>query len=167
MYLIDGHNLIGAGLIPDISLDQENAEERLVAFVRARQPNLKHTVTIVFDGGIPGGFAAALSGGGVSVTFAPQGRGDADALILGRVRAHKTPSAIVVVTNDGDLRRQAEGLGAQVWGAAAFLERLARPRRRPASTRSPRPQPEPKRPKQEVEEWLREFGVISGAKRTK
>ncbi len=160
MYLIDGHNLIGAGLLAGIDLTQEDDEQRLVAYLRGRQPVLKQPITVVFDGGLPGGFSASLSGAGVQVVFAAQHRGEeADALILDRVRKAKAPAQVVVVTNDAAVRRESDALGAEVLSAAAFLDRLANPRRRPAP-RPPRAQTEPKLPKKEVEEWLREFGVI-------
>ncbi len=159
MYFIDGHNLIGSGLIPDISLSQDDDEQRLVAYLRARQPVLKQSMTVIFDGGIPGGFSVQLSGGDVSVVFVAQQRGEADAVIRERVRKHKAPDQAVVVTNDAKLRRDSEGLGAEVLSAAAFLERLTNPRRRPAP-RPQRPPTEPKLPKSEVTEWLKEFGVI-------
>lgn len=159
MYIIDGHNLIGSGLVPGIDLSQADDEQRLAAFLRGRQPLLRQPITLVFDGGLPGGQSLELSGGGVSVVFAAQDRSDADTIIRERVRKHKTPSRVVVVSNDGQLCRDVQALGAEILSAAAFLQRLANPRRRPAP-RSGKPQTEPKLPKSEVTAWLREFGVI-------
>lgn len=159
MYLIDGHNLIGSGLISGIDLSQEDDEQRLAAYLRGRQPLLRQPITVVFDGGLPGGQSLELSGGGVTVIFAAQDRSDADTLIRARVRKHKTPAQMIVVSNDGQLCREVQALGAEVLSAAAFLQRLTNPRRRPAP-RSPRPQTEPKLAKSEVTAWLREFGVI-------
>jgi predicted RNA-binding protein with PIN domain len=159
MYLIDGHNLIGSGLIPGLDLSQADDEQRLAAFLRGQQPLLRQPITVVFDGGLPGGQALELSGSGVTVIFAAQDRTDADSLIRARVRKHKMPSEVIVVSNDGQLCREVQALGAGVLSAAAFLQRLANPRRRPAP-RQARPQTEPKLPKSEVTAWLREFGVI-------
>jgi predicted RNA-binding protein with PIN domain len=153
MYLIDGHNLIGTGLIPGVHLDQEDDEQRLVVYLRARQDRLRQPVLVVFDGGMPGGFAPELSGGGVSVVFAASYRGDADAIIL--ARAQKAPRDTVVVTNDDALRRACRAAGAQVIDAAAFVRRLKRPLR--LSTSPANAKENPKLSAEEIEEWLQLF----------
>lgn len=158
MYIIDGHNLIGSGCVPGVSLEQEDDEWRLVRYVRARQPQLKQPVVIVFDGGIPGGAAPALAGGGVEVVFAARteaGSG-ADALILARVRRQGPRRPLTVVTNDTALAAGVQALGGRTLTAGEFSSQLQAPARRPPSRRR-RPQPEPKLPKAEVEAWLEEF----------
>ena len=156
MYLIDGHNLIGSGILPDVRLDQEDDEARLVGYLRARQPHVGRAITVVFDGGIPGGFSAALSGGGVTVTFAAQNRSDADAIILNRVRRQRTPAQLTVVSNDADLLQAAATLGAKTMRFVDFLALLNKPKRRPGS-RPPRPAQEPKPSKAEVQAWINLF----------
>jgi len=153
MYLIDGHNLIGTGLIPGVHLDQEDDEQRLVVYLRARQDRLRQPLLVVFDGGVPGGFAQELSGGGVSVVFAASYRGDADAIIL--ARAQKAPRDTVVVTNDDHLRRACRAVGAQVIDAAAFVRVLKRPLRLPTSPAEAKENP--KLSAAEIEEWLQLF----------
>ncbi len=156
MYLIDGHNLIGQGLIPGIDLQQEDDEARLVRWLRARQPNLRSKMTVIFDGGIPGGMSLALSGGGVTVIFAAQRRSNADRVILNRVRKAARPQEIIVVTNDADLRAQVQRAGARLMRGDAFIRRLQRPLRQvgPAS-----PKEKPNLSKQEVDEFLQMFGA--------
>ncbi len=162
MYLIDGHNLIGQGLIPQITIDQEDDEARLVLWLRAHQPNLGAKMTVVFDGGIPGGTSLALSGGGVTAVFAAHRRTDADSVILQRVRRASNPSQIVVVSNDARLREEARRLGASVMRGDDFLARLRRPskrHRRRASTSELTFKENPRLSKQEMLEYLQMFGL--------
>ncbi len=153
MYLIDGHNLIGTGLIPGVYLDQEDDEQRLVSYLRARQERLRQPLLVVFDGGVPGGFAQELSGGGVRVVFAAAYRGDADAIILAQVQ--KAPRHTIVVTNDDHLRRACRAAGAQVIDVAAFVRHLERSLRPPRSSGSAKENP--KLSADAIEEWLQLF----------
>ncbi|MCX7853070.1 MAG: NYN domain-containing protein [Caldilineales bacterium] len=155
MYLIDGHNLIGAGLIPGIHLAQEDDEQRLVDYLRARRDRLSQSVIVVFDGGLPGGQARELSGGGVQAVFAAQYRGDADAVILGRVR--QNPKTCIVVTNDSDLRNRCRAMGAQVLTATEFVGLLNRPPRRRTTGRRTTKE-DPRLSEAEIEAWLQLFG---------
>ena len=158
MFLIDGHNLIGSGLIPGIHLAQEDDEARLIAWLRARQPKLRQKIVVIFDGGIPGGLSRALSGSGVTAIFAAQRRSNADKVILARVREARPVSRLVVVTNDSVLREAVRGLGAQTMSAGAFIQHIQQPSRRYTAT-SASPKLEPKLSKQEVDEFLRLFGA--------
>ena len=83
--LIDGHNVIGSGVLENISLQDENDEERFVQRLRVWRSNYRGDVTVVFDRGIVGGASRELSGGGVEVIFArdPQ---EADDLIKRRIQ---------------------------------------------------------------------------------
>jgi len=157
MYIIDGHNLIGSGRVPGIHLAQEDDEWRLVQWLRARQPRLRQPLVVVFDSGVPGGQSQALSGGGVTVIFAAQRRHHADQVIFARVREALVRSDITVVTNDAVLREAVTALGAQTLTVDAFLARLQKASKRKPKGRMQRPQPEPKLPKSEVEEWLALF----------
>jgi len=158
MYLIDGHNLIGSGLIPGIHLAQEDDEARLIAWLRARQPRIRQKIVVVFDGGIPGGLSRSLSGSGVTAIFAAQRRSNADKVILARVREAGPAANVTVVSNDSVLRQAVRSLGAQTMRPAAFVQRLQQPSRRHAAA-SASPELEPKLSKQEVDEFLRLFGV--------
>lgn len=158
MYLIDGHNLIGQGLIPGVALQQEDDEARLVAWLRARQPNLRQKIVVVFDGGIPGGTSLALSGGGVTAIFAAQRRTNADKVILARVRQARPISDLTVVTNDGVLRQAASSLGAQVMRPDDFVRRLQQTPRRWQKTPVSGGKPEPKLSEKEIRDWLLLFG---------
>jgi len=155
-YLVDGHNLIGTGLIPGIHLDQEDDEERLVQWLRARQPNLHSKITVIFDGGIPGGTSLTLSGGGVTAVFAARYRSNADQLILSRVRKAPSASSLTVVTNDTTLGQKSRSLGAKWMRPSEFMVRLRQ--RRTSPSRRGALKPEPKLSEREVEEWLQLFG---------
>lgn len=151
MYLIDGHNLIGTGLVPGVHLAQEDDEQRLVDYLRARRERLNRPVVVVFDGGLPGGAAPALSGSGVTAVFAAQYRGDADGIILSRVR--QNPKTCIVVTNDYELRHGCQALGAQVLTASEFIGLLNRPPRHQPT--GGQPKENPRLSEAEIEEWLR------------
>jgi hypothetical protein len=87
-YLIDGHNLIGK--MPDISLtdpdDVVNLVLRLRQWTAARQ---KRRVTVIFDGGLPGGAARHLSSRPVKVIFATEGSSDRE--VQAAAKARKMP----------------------------------------------------------------------------
>jgi len=154
MYLIDGHNLIGRGLIPGIALHQEDDEARLVAWLRARQPNLRQKIVVIFDGGIPGGTSSSLSGGGVTAIFAAQHRTNADKVILTRVRQARPASTITVVTHDGVLRQAVSSLGAQVMRPHDFVQRLQQIPRRWRKTSDSGGKLEPRLTENEIKDWL-------------
>ena len=157
-YLVDGHNLIGQELIPGIDLDQEDDEERLVRWLRARQPNLRAKITVVFDGGIPGGTSLALSGGGVTAVFAAQRRSKADDVILGRVQKASHPAQIVVVTNDWELRKAVGRAGARLMRADEFLRKIQRPRQMDVAGDESFKE-KPRLSGRELEEWMQIFGA--------
>jgi len=157
-YVIDGHNVIGSGRIPNLSLDDEDKETRLVQWLRARQPRLRKPMMVVFDKGVPGGTSLALSGGGVTVRFAPP-HSNADNVILTIVRNASAAKDIIVVTNDGALRSRVEGLGAQSMRVNVFLQRLASP----AGKMPPREdafKEHPELMKKDISEFLEMFGEL-------
>ena len=119
--LIDGHNLIGSGLLEGISLEDEDDEERFVKRLRIWRSNYRGDMTVVFDRGIVGGTSRELSGAGVKVIFArdPQ---EADDLI--RRRIHKRQQGLTVVTNDWALRQEAKLHDVETWQADEFVRRM-------------------------------------------
>lgn len=128
--LIDGHNLIGSGVLEDISLQDEDDEERLVRRLRVWRSDYRGEMTVVFDRGIVGGTSRELSGAGVEVIFArnPQ---EADDWIMGRI--HNRPEGLIVVTNDWALREEAKLHAVETWQADEFVSRMVSGRGRPAS----------------------------------
>ncbi|RME85700.1 MAG: hypothetical protein D6775_02065 [Caldilineae bacterium] len=157
LYLIDGHNLIGSGRVPGVHLAQEDDEYRLVQWLRARQPKLAAQMVVVFDGGIPGGWSPALSGGGVRVFFAAQHHARADRIILDRVKQVPLKREVTVVSDDRVLREAVEAAGARVMRTAEFVQKLERRRQHRKRPRAGSPRPEPRLSEAEVEAWLRLF----------
>ncbi len=122
--LIDGHNLIGSGVFEDISLQDEDDEDRLVSRLRVWRSSYHGEVTVIFDHGITGGTSQALSGGGVKVIFArnPQ---EADDLIRRRIQQRR--QGLTVVTNDWTLRQEAKRHEVDIWRADEFVRRMRTP----------------------------------------
>ena len=151
--LIDGHNLIGSGKLPGISLADEDDELKLVRLLRRYRGRVRKDITVFFDAGLPGGRSRELSGGGVEVIFAHDRGQRADDLIASRLRRATNPRSLTVVTSDRTLADIARARGAQVISSAEFAARLTAPL--PSSRR---PRQEPPLSPQEVEEWLAFFG---------
>lgn len=155
--LIDGHNLIGAGVLEGINLEDEDDEQQFVSRLRVWRSNYRGKVTVVFDRGITGGVSRELSGGGVEVIFArnPQ---DADDLILLRIK-RRTPG-LTVVTNDGALRKEAALYDVETWRADEFVRRI---RSRKAPSDGPKieegAEPHVNLSNHEVSEWIDLFGA--------
>lgn len=129
--LIDGHNVIGSGVLENISLQDENDEELFVSRLRVWRSNYRGKMTVIFDRGIVGGASRELSGGGVEVIFArnPQ---QADDWIMRRIQ--RRPQGLIVVTNDRALRQEADLYDIETWQADEFVQRMeSRPGRSPAA----------------------------------
>jgi predicted RNA-binding protein with PIN domain len=122
--LIDGHNLIGAGIFADIHIADEDDEAKLVARLRVWKSRYKGKITVIFDRGIPGGKSRNLSGGGVTAIFAASPQ-EADDLIRRRIRGRA--HGLVVVTNDEELRREATAHRVETWRGVEFVQRMTLP----------------------------------------
>ncbi len=157
-FLIDGHNLIGAGLIPGIHLQQEDDEMRLADWLRARKSYIPGKVVVVFDGGIPGGTSPQLSGGGVTVIFAAQKHTIADTVIYQRARSSNSPKSVTVVTNDVGLRQKLNPTGVVQMTCSAFLSLIEDNQRRQAQARARSQKEKPRLSGRELDEWLQMFG---------
>lgn len=147
--LIDGHNLIGR--MPELELGDPHVEAQLLGYLRRYAARTGDRLTVIFDGGLPGGPSRELSGGGVEVIFAPAGR-PADSLIIKRVRKVRDRQGTLVVSSDSEIVAAAEAQKMRILRAEDFAADLfpdssheeADPRERPPSD-------------DEVEAWLREF----------
>jgi hypothetical protein len=150
-YLIDGHNLIGQ--MATISLADPDDEARLVALLRrwtAAGP--RRRVTVIFDGGLPGGRERTLSSTPVEVIFAPAGR-PADDLLLARIRRIGNPAEHTLVSSDGSLVQAAAARRMAQVESAAFAATLEAPAALPpAGAREVTPSAD------ELAEWLALFG---------
>ncbi len=157
-YLIDGHNLIGQGVIPGIHLDMEDDEMQLTAWLRARKSYLPGKMVVIFDGGVPGGASNELTGGGVTVIFAAQKRFSADGLIRRRAFASRSPKSLIVVTNDVGLRKSLRAAGVKIIGARAFVSLIEQNKRKAAAARARSQKEKPRLSQQELDEWMQMFG---------
>ncbi|MEZ4770919.1 MAG: NYN domain-containing protein [Caldilineales bacterium] len=129
--IIDGHNLIGTGLVAGVQLGDADDEQQLVQRLRAYAAARKSDLIVVFDSGLGPAPAGNLSDNRVQVRFAPPGV-EADEVILQIVRASKQPATVTVVTGDRKLGGLVRAEGGQVRSATAFARQLT-PVRRPAT----------------------------------
>jgi len=175
-YLIDGHNLIGQ--MPDITLSDPDDEARLVLVLRRWAAiSRKRRITVIFDGGLPGGEATNLSKGRVRAFFASLDR-TADDLLIGRVRRAVNPAAYTLVSSDRFVRAAAKARGMPHINSAEFarvvretLETRAYGSRSANSTNKRARQnqrwkdnseeDDPFISREEVDEWLELFGPIA------
>jgi uncharacterized protein len=152
-YLIDGHNLISK--LPDIHLDDPDDEAklalRLKSWVAAGQ---KRRVTLFFDAGLVGGKSVELSGGGVTVIFAPAHR-TADALIIGRIQKLRNPAENTLVSSDREVIAAATLRRVPTITAEDFALQLSQAQRK---QEPPDVAGEPVLSEAEVSEWLAIFG---------
>lgn len=151
--VIDGHNLIGSNVFPDIALTDVDDEARLAARLRVWKSRYAGSMTVIFDRGITAGRSANLSGGGVRVIFARNPE-EADDLIRRRIR--KGGKDLIVVTNDRVLREEAQAAGVQTWNGDEFIQRMSLPAT-PADQPEPGADPRLSLSAQEVAEWERVF----------
>lgn len=161
--LIDGHNLIGAGVFRDIRLRDEDDEAKLVARLKIWRSRIRRKIVVFFDRGIPGGRDHRMSGAGVEVVFAANPT-EADDLI--RRRLQHAARNMVLVSNDDALARTAEANGIERWRGDEFVARMA--------LRMPDlPTPEAGEEwhvhlsPQEVDEWMELFQAKKRARRAK
>lgn len=157
--LIDGHNLIGAGVFPDILLSDEDDEAKLVARLRVWKSRYRGKFVVIFDRGIPGGKDVVMSGAGVEVIFAAD-PAQADDLIRRRLQRH-TPG-LTLVTNDEALLREAAVHRVRAWRGEEFVRRLAV---QVPDAPEPGAEIDPTISKTEVDEWLAVFGAADKARR--
>jgi predicted RNA-binding protein with PIN domain len=153
--LIDGHNLIGQ--MPSLRMDDPDDEAKLVALLRVyrvreqRRAKRPPSITVVFDGGLPGGHSPELSGGGVDVIFAFAGR-NADSILCERIRGARDPRQLMVVSSDREIIAAAKVKRVRVMRAEVFAARIKEP------SETSEPAQEKTLSPEEIEEWLHIFG---------
>lgn len=152
-YLIDGHNLIGAGVFEDIRLADEDDEAKLVARLKVWRSRSRGKMTVIFDRGIPGGRDVKMGGAGVEVVFAAD-PAQADDLIRRRLRGR--PKGLTLVSNDEALLREAASYGVSTLRGAEFAERMTL---RLPSAAEPGSEDDVQLSAAEVAEWMALFGA--------
>ncbi len=156
-FLIDGHNVIA--VLPDIELTDPHDEAKLVLKLRSWSARTRRQATIVFDGGLPGGYSRSLSGGGLDVVFAARSHTDADSIIKERLRHLPDAPNWTVVSSDHEVRDAARRVGARTLTAQAFVKRLGRGPRLKMSKPT-------EVSDEEVAQWLEVFGPADSALKT-
>lgn len=133
-YLIDGHNLIGQS--GDISLSDPDDETKLILRLKGFCAGTKHTCTVVFDNGMPGGWSP-VSNGVVEVVFAGR-HTNADRILIERIRGAERPSEYVVVSTDREVRDAAQARKMRVVRSDEFARQLNALQKQSAKARSSR-----------------------------
>lgn len=125
-FVIDGYNLIKqAPFLDKASL--EESRKALISLLSVYQPHgsKRNRITVVFDGKADS-FSLAGSDSLVRVVFT---RGEsADDEIKRMLEEEQNPRNIVVVTNDGEIRRFARQNNAQVKSVEEFLAKCSAPK---------------------------------------
>lgn len=148
-YLIDGHNLIGQ--MPNLSLDDPHDEAKLVERLKSFMARTGKRCTVVFDGGLPGGYSRDLSTFSVQVVFAHSGT-TADAIILERIRSARDPGEMVVVSADQQIVEAALRRRMSVLSPAVLASQMN------THTTPDRRDLDPHLTPDEIQEWLDLFG---------
>ena len=121
-YLIDGHNLIAQ--LPDISLEDPYDEAKLVLRLRSWvAAGRNRRITVVFDGGLPGGEWRLLSSGQIKAVFASENN-TADALLRKRVFQAEDVGAHTLVSSDREVLSAAKSRRMPYMTAELFAQRL-------------------------------------------
>lgn len=155
-YLIDGHNVIAA--LPDLGLDDENDEAKLVLKLRGFAARAKTKCTVIFDSGLPAG-ASSLSTGAVKVVFA-SGQSSADAVIGRRISQIRDAGNWTLVSSDREIVGHARRQGMRLLSSAEFARRLRGDDGRkhqaaplPSGPEKPNPSDD------DTDHWLKQFGA--------
>ena len=157
-YLIDGHNLIAK--MPDISLADPDDEVRLVLRLRSwAAQRQKRRVTVIFDGGVPGGKDVKLSTPSVRVVFAHEGQ-TADILLITRIRKAKHPGEYTAVSSDNQIVAAAQKRKMPLLKSEKFVIKLGQPAAAKGVEKTAVAADSPKVTDQEVAEWLDLFGPV-------
>jgi predicted RNA-binding protein with PIN domain len=127
-YLIDGHNLIAQ--LPDISLEDPYDEAKLVLQLRSwMAAGRNRRITVIFDGGLPGGEWRQLSNSRLKAIFATESS-TADALLRRRVLQVKDVGAHTLVSSDREVLSAAKSRRMPFMTAEQFAHGLVEFRQR-------------------------------------
>ncbi|MEM7336483.1 MAG: NYN domain-containing protein [Chloroflexota bacterium] len=157
-YLIDGHNLIGK--MPDISLADPDDEVQLVFRLRGwTAQRKKRKVTVIFDGGLPGGKDVKLSTPSVRVIFAQEGR-TADSLLIARIFKAKNPGEFTAVSSDNQIIEAAKQKRMPLLKSENFVMKMGQQAIEKRIMDTAVEDKTPHVSQEEVNEWLELFGPV-------
>ena len=151
-YLIDGHNLIAR--LPDVDLADPDDEAKLVFKLRGFAARTGCKVTVVFDGGLPGGVSKSLSTSRVTAKFAAADHMSADQVLVKMIRKVKNPGGYCLVSSDREIIDAARSLGMDCLTTSEFV-RLLTPTSKGAE--SVEKDDNPQLSAEELAEWLAIF----------
>lgn len=153
-YLVDGHNLIAQ--LPDIDLADPDDEAKLVFKLRSFCARTGKKVTVVFDGGIPGGVSTSLSNKSVTAKFASAKKMNADQVLIAEIRRVKNTKAYTLVTSDHEICQSAQSRGIPILTTPAFIALLNQAGTQLAKEIDEKDE-NPRLSAAEVDEWLAIF----------
>lgn len=157
MYLIDGNNVIGrrGKGYEDWFHDKPGARRQFLKDLARLARVKKLRLTVVFDGAPDPSFPDGASYRGVKVFYARQGS-DADTRIVEMAEAERNKKNLTIVTSDRKLSDRVRVCGVQVMRAGEFQQLLDEAAASALS--SPNPDTASVK-KEEMEDWMRYFGV--------
>ncbi len=159
-YLIDGHNLIAQ--IPEISLEDPDDEAKLVISLRSWvAAGRNRHVTVIFDGGLPGGMWHRISTRRIKAVFAPADS-SADALLIKRVNAVRDVAAYTLVSSDQAVLSTAKNRRMPYITSERFAESLSEHRESleiSSDNQSEIGELERSLSEEEIADWLQVFDV--------
>lgn len=154
MYLIDGNNLIGqrGRGYENWFQDKPKARRQLLEDLARLASVRKLRLTVVFDGAPDIHFPDGSSFRGIKLFYAQPGS-DADTRIIELVERERNRKSLTVVTSDNALAARVRVCGVRVQRSGEFRQWLEEARS------APRQPNEPTVAQQEMDEWMRYFGV--------
>ncbi|RPJ43402.1 MAG: hypothetical protein EHM21_11590 [Chloroflexi bacterium] len=165
MLVIDGHNLVPK--IPGLSLDEVDDEERLLALLQVYARVKRKKIEVFFDGAPPGQ-SGIRAYGTIRAHFVQAGRTADEAIRQHLIGLKKAARNITVVSTDRQVRDNARALHAQVISSEEFAAELVAvqasldppARKTGGKTRASPGSGDPSGvPAQEIDEWLKAFGI--------
>lgn len=158
--LVDGYNVIHASRGADYDwthLSLEGQRNSLLTFLASRRPRRRDNVTVVFDGssGIrprekpPHGLEVIFSEAGVT----------ADEVICGIIDTAPNPRALLVVSDDRQIKNAAVKAGAKPLSSRAFLAETYKETEKQKKAIPPEPREKYQGPKSgDVAQWRKILG---------
>lgn len=123
--LVDGYNVIWAdlGLNRLMRSDPQKARQRLIDQLSRYREDTPHQIIVVFDGARGGGLEQNSEEiQGVEIIYSRRGE-EADSIIKETILKSDSPSSIVVVSSDREIKSYAVMKGARTVGAGRFWQK--------------------------------------------
>ncbi|RMG51781.1 MAG: hypothetical protein D6723_09985 [Acidobacteria bacterium] len=155
MYLIDGNNLMGR--TPGIGVMTPDARRRLLhrlAAFRNLSGHRRRRITVVFDGAPEPQFPHGSSFQGVRILYA-QPHSSADDVIRNIVAQQRDRRALTVVTSDRELYGYVRACGIRALTCEQFNDHLDAI----LEAAGAEEKEERELSRQEIDEWMRYFGI--------